>query len=31
LLVQQVYQFLPGYPDGNDADRCRDDASFQIL
>jgi hypothetical protein len=31
LLVQQVYQFLAGYPDGNDADRCRDDALFQIL
>jgi len=31
LLVQQVYQILAGYPDGNDADRCRDDALFQIL
>jgi Transposase DDE domain group 1 len=31
LLVQQVYQFLAGYPDGNDADHCRNDALFQIL
>ena len=31
LLVQQVYQILAGYPDGNDADHCRDDALFQIL
>src|SRR5215831_4830862 len=31
LLVQRVYQFLAGYPDGNDADRCRDDPLFQIL
>jgi hypothetical protein len=31
LVVQQVYQFLAGYPDGNDADHCRSDALFQIL
>jgi hypothetical protein len=31
LLVQFVYQFLAGYPDGNDADRTRHDALFQIL
>jgi hypothetical protein len=31
LLVQLVYQFLAGYPDGNDADHCRSDALFQIL
>jgi hypothetical protein len=31
LLVQQVYQFLAGYPDGNDADHTRNDALFQIL
>ncbi|MBY0228464.1 MAG: IS1380 family transposase [Gemmataceae bacterium] len=31
LLVQQVYQFLAGYPDGNDADRTRDDGLFRIL
>lgn len=31
LLVQQVYQFLAGYPDGNDAAHCRGDALFQIL
>jgi hypothetical protein len=31
LVVQQVYQFLAGYPDGNDADHCRTDALFQIL
>src|SRR6516162_10268377 len=31
LLVQMVYQFLAGYPDGNDADFCRNDALFQIL
>ena len=31
LLVQRVYQFLAGYPDGNDADHCRDDPLFQIL
>lgn len=31
LLVQLVYQFLAGYPDGNDADHTRDDALFQIL
>jgi hypothetical protein len=31
LLVQMVYQFLAGYPDGNDADYCRNDALFQIL
>lgn len=31
LLVQLVYQFLAGYPDGNDADSTRDDALFQIL
>jgi hypothetical protein len=31
LVVQQVYQFLAGYPDGNDADHCRHDALFQIL
>jgi hypothetical protein len=31
LLVQMVYQFLAGYPDGNDADHCRSDALFQVL
>jgi hypothetical protein len=31
LLVQLVYQFLAGYPDGNDADHTRNDALFQIL
>lgn len=31
LLVQQVYQFLAGYPDGNDADHTRSDALFQLL
>lgn len=31
LLVQLVYQFLAGYPDGNDAERTRCDALFQIL
>jgi hypothetical protein len=31
LVVQQVYQFLAGYPDGNDAGHCRFDALFQIL
>src|SRR5665811_2037173 len=31
LIVQQVYQILAGYPDGNDADHCRNDALFQIL
>ncbi len=31
LLTQQVYQFLAGYPDGNDADVLRDDPLFQIL
>ena len=31
ILVQQVYQLLAGYPDGNDADQARQDALFQIL
>jgi Transposase DDE domain group 1 len=31
LLAQMVYQFLAGYPDGNDADHTRDDALFQML
>src|SRR5262245_57913999 len=31
LLTQQVYQILAGYPDCNDAQRCRDDPLFQIL
>jgi hypothetical protein len=31
LLVQFVYQFLAGYPDGNDSDHTRADALFQIL
>src|SRR5688572_11709503 len=31
LLVQMVYQFLAGYPDGDDAAACRDDALFPIL
>jgi hypothetical protein len=31
LLVQFVYQFLAGYPDGNDAEFTRHDALFQIL
>jgi hypothetical protein len=31
LLVQLVYQFLAGYPSGNDADHTRCDGLFQIL
>lgn len=31
LLLQLVYQFLAGYPDGNDADHTRNDALFQML
>jgi Transposase DDE domain group 1 len=31
LLVQLVYQFLAGYPDGNDAAHTRHDALFQLL
>ena len=31
LLVQMVYQFLAGYPDGNDASHTRNDALFQLL
>jgi Transposase DDE domain group 1 len=31
LLVQFVYQFLAGYPDGNDAEDTRHDALFQVL
>lgn len=31
LLIQQVYQYLAGYPDCNDADDLRHDALFQIL
>jgi hypothetical protein len=31
LLIQQVYQILAGYPDGNDAQILRDDPLFQIL
>lgn len=31
LLVQLVYQFLAGYPDGNDAAHTRSDALFQLL
>jgi hypothetical protein len=31
LLVQMVYQFLAGYPDGNDAEHTRHDALFQML
>ena len=31
LLIQQVYQYLAGYPDCNDADDLRQDALFQIL
>ena len=31
LLVQLVYQFLAGYPDGNDAEHTRHDALFQVL
>jgi hypothetical protein len=31
LLTQQVYQYLAGYPDCNDAQLCRDDPLFQIL
>jgi hypothetical protein len=31
LLVQMVYQFLAGYPDGNDAEHTRTDALFQVL
>jgi hypothetical protein len=31
LLVQLVYQFLAGYPDGNDALHTRNDALFHIL
>jgi hypothetical protein len=31
LLVQQVYQILAGYPDGNDAQLTRDDPLFKTL
>jgi hypothetical protein len=31
LLTQEVYQFLAGYPDGNDAHALRHDPLFQIL
>jgi Transposase DDE domain group 1 len=31
LLVQEVYQILAGYPDGNDAQALRDDPLFQTL
>jgi hypothetical protein len=31
LLAQLVYQFLAGYPDGNDADSRRQDPLFQLL
>ncbi len=31
ILVQEVYQFLAGYPDGNDADVLRDDPLFKTL
>jgi hypothetical protein len=31
ILVQEVYQFLAGYPDGNDADILRDDPLFKTL
>jgi hypothetical protein len=31
ILVQQVYQRLAGYPDGNDADDARHDALLRIL
>ncbi len=31
LLTQEVYQFLAGYPDSNDAQELRDDPLFQIL
>ena len=31
LLVHLVYQFLAGYPDGNDASHTRNDALFQLL
>ena len=31
LLAQRVYQILAGYPDGNDANRLRDDPLFKTL
>ena len=31
LLVQEVYQILAGYPDGNDAQALRHDPLFQTL
>ncbi len=31
LLTQEVYQFLAGYPDGNDAQQLRRDPLFQTL
>ena len=31
LLTQDVYQILAGYPDGNDAQRLRDDELFQTI
>src|SRR4051794_11271909 len=31
LLTQEVYQFLAGYPDSNDAQELRDDPLFQLL
>src|SRR5260370_3501267 len=31
LLTQEVYQFLAGYPDNNDAQELRSDPLFQIL
>lgn len=31
ILIQQVYQILAGYPDGNDAQSTRDDALFKTL
>ena len=31
LLTQDVYQILAGYPDGNDAQKLREDELFQTL
>src|SRR5664280_2416583 len=31
LLRQRIYQIVAGYEDGNDADRLRHDATFQLL
>ena len=31
ILIQQVYQILAGYPDGNDAQLLRDDPLFKTI